>query len=97
MKIDKTTSSLAETNNKKWKIYPHETSNTGSSRTQQVKWLTEIPISNLFNVLEEDPATAENTLEETTSKSTEPKPPPIHIEAQIIELLINFLEETANS
>ena len=56
-----------------------------------------IPISNIYNVLAEGLTTAENTLGETTSKFTEPKLPPIPIEAQIIESLINLLEETANN
>lgn len=68
--------------------------NADSFRTQQVKWLYP---SNIFNVLAKDPVTEENILQETTSKSTETKLFPIHIEAEIIESLINLLEETANN
>lgn len=47
IEIDKpTNSSLAENKNKKRKIY-HVTSNTDSSHIQQIKWLTDILISDI--------------------------------------------------
>ncbi|KAI4475968.1 hypothetical protein M0804_013953 [Polistes exclamans] len=57
----------------------------------QEKWLSKIPVSNQFSRLQE---VEELPRKNTTDRITpQPKPPPIHIEAQVIVPLIELLKE----
>ncbi|CAK9819169.1 Nucleic-acid-binding protein from transposon X-element [Anthophora quadrimaculata] len=68
---------------------------TDSSRnvTKVQKWLQAIPLSNTFSSLEEAEVMDSNN--KTTSRNI--KPPPIYIDAQIIDPLIELLNHTAGT
>ncbi|CAK9813156.1 Nucleic-acid-binding protein from transposon X-element [Anthophora plagiata] len=96
-------------NNKKRKIIPYNTDGDNLDM-QRNKWLTDIPLSNAFSVLtrlqlggERPPPPLTGTdeatepMDTTVPKAATPRPPPIHIEAQIIELLRELLKKTADT
>ncbi|KAI4474536.1 hypothetical protein M0802_015566 [Mischocyttarus mexicanus] len=78
---------------KKRKISEVNNNNNISSAPTPTKWLQEIPISNLFNLLEDSTETQNNTEKQEETKSV--KPPPIYIEAEVIDPLLELLDETA--
>ena len=77
------------TSNKKRKITPG-TSVAGNLDTEKQRWLQELPLSNSFNSLTEeiDAAPVNKTTIQTNHIT---KPPPIFVEAQIIDPLIDLL------
>ena len=77
------------TSNKKRKITPG-TSATGNLDTEKQRWLHELPLRNSFSSLNEE-IDADPTSEITTHPTHIAKPPPIFVEAQIIDPLINLL------
>ncbi|KAI4473269.1 hypothetical protein M0802_016212 [Mischocyttarus mexicanus] len=78
---------------KKRKISEVNNYNNISSAPTLTKWLQEIPISNLFKLLEDSTETQNNTEKQEETKSV--KPPPIYIEAEVIDPLLELLDETA--
>ena len=79
------------TSNKKRKI-TLGTSAAGNLDTEKQRWLQELPLRNSFSSLTEE-IDADPTSEITTHPTHIAKPPPIFIEAQIIDLLINLLKK----
>ena len=77
------------TSNKKRKITPG-TSAIGNLDTEKQRWLQELPLRNSFSSLTEE-IEADLTSEITTHPTHIAKPPPIFVEAQIIDSLINLL------
>ena len=77
------------TSNKKRKITPG-TSAAGNLDTEKQRWLQELPLRNSFSSLTEE-IEADLTSEITTHPTHIAKPPPIFVEAQIIDPLINLL------
>ncbi|KAI4501064.1 hypothetical protein M0802_003867 [Mischocyttarus mexicanus] len=78
---------------KKRKISEFNNNNNISSAPTPTKWLQEIPMSNLFNLLEDSTETQNNTEKQEETKAV--KPPPIYIEAEVIDPLLELLDETA--
>ncbi|KAI4473706.1 hypothetical protein M0802_015977 [Mischocyttarus mexicanus] len=78
---------------KKRKISEVNNNNNISSAPIPTKWLQEIPISNLFNLLEDSTETQNTTEKQEETKSV--KPPPIYIDAEVIDPLLELLDETA--
>ncbi|KAI4483420.1 hypothetical protein M0802_013413 [Mischocyttarus mexicanus] len=78
---------------KKRKISEVNNNNNISSAPTPTKWLQEIPISNSFNLLEDSAEIQNNTEKQEETKSV--KPPPIYIEAEVIDPLLELLDETA--
>ena len=75
--------------NKKRKITPG-TSAAENLDTEKQRWLQELPLRNSFSSLTEE-IDADPTSETTTHSTHIVKPPPIFVEAQIIDPLINLL------
>ena len=75
--------------NKKRKITPG-TSAAGKLDTEKQRWLQELPLRNSFSSLTEE-IDADPTSETTTNSTHIAKPPPIFVEVQIIDPLINLL------
>lgn len=72
--------------NKKRKIIPYNT--PGDSLDMRWnKWLTDIPLSNVFSILTQDTDEMTEPMDITVPKAVTSRPPPIHIEAEIIEPL----------
>ncbi|KAI4476986.1 hypothetical protein M0804_013166 [Polistes exclamans] len=78
---------------KKRKISELNNNNIIFSAPTPTKWLQEIPISNSFNLLEDSTETQNNTEKQVETKAV--KPPPIYIEAEVIDPLLELLDETA--
>ncbi|XP_015438115.1 PREDICTED: nucleic-acid-binding protein from mobile element jockey-like [Dufourea novaeangliae] len=82
-------------NKKRKVIIPDNHNITNSELLQQDKWLSNnIPLTNLFSLL---PEVSDEPSESVNKETPQPKPPPIHIEAQIIEPLLDLLKETADN
>lgn len=75
------------THNKRRKISPFQ----GTAEAQQ--WLQDIPLSNTFSSLEEEVDMDANNEDATRSI----KPPPIYVDANIIDPLIELLNHTAGT
>lgn len=85
--------SKANESSKKRKIISPTISQTDSE--EQDKWLSNVPVNNPFSILQNlSGDTTEDNI--TTSINPPPKPPPIYIEARVIEPLMELLKEIAN-
>ena len=82
-------------NNKKRKITP-STSAAGKPDTEKQRWLQELPLRNSFSSLTEE-TDVDPTNKDTTHSSYITKPPPIFVEAQIIDPLIELLNNIVDN
>ena len=78
------------TSSKKWKVTPLASARKIDTYEKK-QWLQDIKLHNPFSVLPEEAAT--DPTESPTNRI--PKPPPIYIDAKIIDPLIELLNNTA--
>ncbi|KAI4492187.1 hypothetical protein M0802_009993 [Mischocyttarus mexicanus] len=79
---------------KKRKISEQKNNNNNSSTPLPTKWLQDIPISNSYDILDDSTET-QNTTGKAVEEKKAVKPPPIYIDAEIIDPLLELLDETA--
>ncbi|KAI4475919.1 hypothetical protein M0802_014978 [Mischocyttarus mexicanus] len=82
-------------NSRKRKISEQKNNNNNSSTPLPTKWLQDIPISNSYDILDDSTET-QNTTGKAVEEKKAVKPPPIYIDAEIIDPLLELLDETAN-
>ncbi|KAI4474511.1 hypothetical protein M0804_014816 [Polistes exclamans] len=80
-------------NSRKRKISEQKNNNNNFSTPLPAKWLHNIPISNSYDILDESTVT-QNTTGKAVEEKKAVKPPPIYIDAEIIDPLLELLDET---
>ncbi|KAI4474640.1 hypothetical protein M0804_014746 [Polistes exclamans] len=80
-------------NSIKRKISEQKNNNNSFSTPLPAKWLHNIPISNSYDILDESTVT-QNTTGKAVEEKKAVKPPPIYIDAEIIDPLLELLDET---
>ncbi|KAI4476230.1 hypothetical protein M0804_013770 [Polistes exclamans] len=80
-------------NSRKRKISEQKNNNNNFSTPLPAKWLHNIPISNSYDILDESTVT-QNTTGKAVEEKKAVKPPPIYIDVEIIDPLLELLDET---
>ncbi|KAI4475746.1 hypothetical protein M0804_014114 [Polistes exclamans] len=80
-------------NSRKRKISEQKNNNNDFSTPLPAKWFHNIPISNSYDILDESTVT-QNTTGKAVEEKKAVKPPPIYIDAEIIDPLLELLDET---
>ncbi|KAI4474094.1 hypothetical protein M0804_015022 [Polistes exclamans] len=80
-------------NSRKRKISEQKNNNNNFSTPLPAKLLHNIPISNSYDILDESTVT-QNTTGKAVEEKKAVKPPPIYIDAEIIDPLLELLDET---
>ncbi|KAI4482019.1 hypothetical protein M0804_009038 [Polistes exclamans] len=81
-------------NSRKRKISEQKNNNNNFFTPLPAKWLHNIPISNSYDILDESTVT-QNTTRKAVEEKKAVKPPPIYIDAKIIDPLLELLDEIA--
>ncbi|KAI4473029.1 hypothetical protein M0804_015513 [Polistes exclamans] len=80
-------------NSRKRKKSEQKNNNNNFTTPLPAKWLHNIPISNSYDILDESTVT-QNTTGKAVEEKKAVKPPPIYIDAEIIDPLLELLDET---